>query len=121
MRGVITMNEEYETRFLCNTSKVRMGPRQPGPVFGPVKAGDVRRGGTLRVTVSQTVSGTSLPFQALSMRIKLMAAGGKQPKLIGQNEVEPVALATQVTEAVSFEPWSSKGPWALSEKESGAS
>lgn len=58
-----------------------------------------------------------MPFQALSMRIKLMAAGEKQPKLIGQNEVEPVALATQVTEAVSFEPWSSKGPWALSEKE----
>lgn len=25
VRGVITMNEEYETRFLCNTSKVRTG------------------------------------------------------------------------------------------------
>lgn len=23
MRGVITMNEEYETRFLCNSAKVR--------------------------------------------------------------------------------------------------
>lgn len=30
MRGVITMNEEYETRFLCNSSKVR----GPGPYGG---------------------------------------------------------------------------------------
>lgn len=30
MRGVITMNEEYETRFLCNSSKVR----GPGPQGG---------------------------------------------------------------------------------------
>ncbi|XP_006748871.1 phosphatidylglycerophosphatase and protein-tyrosine phosphatase 1-like [Leptonychotes weddellii] len=40
VRGVITMNEEYETRFLCNSSKVRgwergrdkgRGTRQPRP------------------------------------------------------------------------------------------
>lgn len=38
MRGVITMNEEYETRFLCNSAKVRgrgapgsLARRDPGP------------------------------------------------------------------------------------------
>lgn len=30
MRGVITMNEEYETRFLCNSSKVRGWERGRG-------------------------------------------------------------------------------------------
>ena len=33
MRGVITMNEEYETRFLCNSSKVRR--RGPWAELGP--------------------------------------------------------------------------------------
>ena len=35
VRGVITMNEEYETRFLCNSSKVRLrGPApRPPPLY----------------------------------------------------------------------------------------
>lgn len=39
MRGVITMNEEYETRFLCNSSKVRGWGRLPAsPTLGPGRA-----------------------------------------------------------------------------------
>lgn len=62
MRGVITMNEEYETRFLCNTSKVRTGALQPGQCKREKLVG----GGALRVTVLQT----KLPSQVENTRIK---------------------------------------------------
>lgn len=51
MRGVITMNEEYETRFLCNSSKVRgwerdkgRGTRHPGWAYDSGGEGGRGRG-----------------------------------------------------------------------------
>lgn len=50
MRGVITMNEEYETRFLCNSSKVRLrgpAPRPPPLYHSGVWASPEEVGGRL--------------------------------------------------------------------------
>lgn len=77
MRGVITMNEEYETRFLCNSSKVR-GPGPDGgagagaPPASPTTWGLREReevvGGALQMTVPQRlVSQAFLPLQERSL------------------------------------------------------
>lgn len=89
VRGVITMNEEYETRFLCNTSKVRTRALWPGPVLGPVKAGEARgRRDAVGDLVSETSVGDVVAFwSTVSARQTQMAAGGKTLKLINQKEV----------------------------------
>lgn len=78
MRGVITMNEEYETRFLCNSSKVRGRGRPPASpttrgLGEPEKVG----GGALQVAVPQRqVSQAFLPLQEVwCSKIKWLRLG----------------------------------------------
>lgn len=64
MRGLITMNEEYETRFLCNSPKVRrrgpwaeLGPRRPAGLAhhtGPGEPEEVGGGGAVGDLAAET-------------------------------------------------------------------
>lgn len=83
------MNEEYETRFLCNNSKVRTRAFWPGLVLEPIKAGEARgRRDAVGDLVSETSVGDLVAFPStVSACQAQMAAGGKTLRLISQKEV----------------------------------